>query len=112
MRRLPCAQYEWDRETLDEQRSSGHWIPATVIIWHGHRYVIGAGTKDEVDLFTENGALYVLSRNRGLGYAGLEVFRDGERIADVFCDGEIQGDYLNELTAVYAAKRLSDWGDC
>lgn len=112
MRRLACAAYTWDRETWEEQREAGRYNPAQVVEWRGHRYAIGAGTADDVDLFTEGGALYVLARNRGLGYAGLEVFRDGERIAETFTDSEDQADYLNELTAVYAAKRLANWADC
>lgn len=111
MRTAPLYSYEFERETLDEQREAGRWNPATVIVWRGQRYTIGAGTADDVDVFTEGGALYVLARNRGMSYAGLEVFRDGERIADIFVDESDRGDYLNELTAIYAAKRLANWAD-
>ena len=111
MRTAALHSYEFDRETYDEQREAGRYNPATVIVWRGHRYAIGAGTSDDLDLFTEGRALYVLARNRGLSYAGLEVFRDGERIADIFVQDEERGDYLNELTAVYAAKRLANWAD-
>jgi hypothetical protein len=111
MRTLQPAAYDWDRETIEEQSASGHYTAAMVIIWKGNRYTLGAGTADDVDLFEEGGALYVLARNRGLGYAGLEVFRDGERIADTFTDTEEQGGYLCDLTAIYAAKRLANWAD-
>jgi hypothetical protein len=109
MRTLDFDQYQWSRETIEEQSASGRYTPAQVIVWKGHRYPIGAGTADDVDLFTEDGWLYVLSRHRGLGYAGLQVFRDGDLIADTFTDTEEQGGYLNELTAIYAAKRLADY---
>ena len=112
MRTLKPSEYDWDRETLDEQRESGNYTPSQVVIWRGHRYAIGAGSADDIDLFEEGGALYVLSRHRALNYAGLQVFRDGEEIAETFSqDGEI-ADYLNSLTAVYAAKRLANWRDC
>lgn len=112
MNRLRLSAYKWDRETWDEQRASGRYTAAQVVIWRGHRYAIGAGTADDIDLFTEGGALYVLSRNHGLSYAGLQVFRDGEEIADSFTDDEDQADYINGLSAVYAAKRLANWSDC
>ena len=111
MRTAPLHSYEFDRETYDEQREAGRYNPARVIVWRGHRYGIGAGDGDDVDLFTEGGALYVLARRRSLGYAGLEVFRDGERIADIFTDDPERADYLCELSAVYAAKRLANWAD-
>jgi len=109
MRTLHINEYENETETDDEQRAGQRYHPASVIVWRGHRHIIGAGNADEVDVFTEDGALYVLARNRGLGYAGLEIFRDGERVADPFTDSEEQGDYLNELTAIYAAKRLAEY---
>jgi hypothetical protein len=111
MRTLKLHEYELDRETWEEQREAGRYNPATVVIWRGHRYAIGAGSRDDVDLFEEGGALYVLARNSGLNYAGLQVFRDGDEIADTFTDYEEQADYLNELSAIYAAKRLANWCD-
>lgn len=112
MNKLKLSTYQWDRETWDEQRDAQRYTAAQVIIWRGHRYALGAGTADDVDLFTEGGALYVLSRNRGLNYAGLQVFRAGEEIGGSFCDYENQAEYLNKLTAVYACKRLANWCDC
>ena len=82
MRTAALHSYSIERETYDEQREAGRYNPARVIIWRGHRYAIGAGDGDDLDIFTEGGALYVLARRRSLGYAGLEVFRDGARIAD------------------------------
>lgn len=109
MRTLPIHSYQWDTETWAEQRDSGRYTPAMVVIWKGHRYAINAGTSDDIDLFTEHGTLYVLSRHSGLGYAGLQAFRDGEEVGDTFIDSEEQANYLNELTAIYAAKRMAEW---
>lgn len=109
MRTLPLNSYHWDRETIEEQSASKRYTPAQVVVWKGHRHAIGAGTADDVDLFTEGGELYVLSRHRGLGYAGLQIFRDGEEIADTFTDAEVAGEYINGLSAIYAAKRLADY---
>lgn len=112
MRTIKPHEYEHERETYDEQREAGRYHPAAVIVWGGHRHAIGAGLADDVDLFEEGGALYVLSRNRGLDYAGLQVFRDGEEIGGAFVDIEPQAGYINDLSAIYAAKRLANWGDC
>lgn len=113
MRTLKPTEYELDRETWEEQREAGRYNPALVIVWRGHRYALGAGSGDELDFFEEGGELYALARRRSLGYAGLEVFRDGERVADTFtqdCDG--LADYLCDLTPIYAAKRLQEYCQC
>jgi hypothetical protein len=112
MNRAPFHSFAIERETQEEQREAGRYNPADVITWGGLRYSLGCGTADDVDVFTEHGALYVLSRNRGLGYAGLQVFRDGDEIASVWIDSDERGQYINDLTAVYAAKRMANWGCC
>ncbi len=112
MNKAPFNSYDIERETWDEQREAGRYNPADVIIWRGARHTLGCGTADDVDVFTEGGALYVLARNWALNYAGLQVFRDGEQIASVFTDLEDSASHVNRLTAVYAAKMLANWGDC
>jgi hypothetical protein len=112
MRTVKLDAYEIERETYEEQNAAGRYHPADVITWQGQRYTIGAGRADDVDLFTEGGALYVLARHWGLCYAGLQVFRDGEEIANVFTDLEETAGPLNDLTAINAAKRLANYGDC
>lgn len=111
MRTVRIEEYELETETDEEQRAGQRYHPANVIVWNGHRYTLGAGSSDEVDVFEESGALFVLARNRLLGYAGLQVFRDGELLADPFIDSDEMGGYLNELTAIYAAKRMANWCD-
>ena len=111
MNSLPLHSFDIETETQEEQREAGRWHPAAVVVWRGARHIIGAGTADDVDIFTEGGALYVIARNYSLEYAALEVFRDGERIADVFAEHE-QAEHVNSLTPVYAAKLLANWGDC
>jgi len=109
MRTLQPHEYETERETIEEQSAAGRWNPATVVIWRGMRHTIGAGTACGVDLFEEGGALVVLSRNSALDHAGLEIFEDGERIADTFTQEPAQAEYINGLSAIYAAKRLADY---
>ena len=111
MRTLKYTEYEIETETDQEQREARRYHPAAVVIWRGARHTIGAGTADSVYLFEEDGALIILSRNRGLGYAGLQVFRDGIEASESFVDTEELGDYLLGLTPIYAAKRMTDWCD-
>lgn len=111
MNPLPFDSYDWDRETIAEQSASGRYNPAQVVVWNGHRHAIGAGTADDVDLFEADGALIVLARNHGLTYAGLEVWQDGERVADTFTDLEGPADELLQLDASEAAATLLDYCD-
>lgn len=84
---------------------------------------IAAGTGDEVHLFREGGLLLVLTINRRLGYAGLEVFerRRGEDefsyLGDVFCDNdgrliEALGPKMLILQPVNIARRLLPYATC
>jgi hypothetical protein len=113
MKPLALDAYDWDRETIEEQSDSGHYNPAQVVVWNGQRHIIGAGSSDDVDLFTddEEGELFVLARNRPLNYAGLEIWRHGERIADTFTDAEGPADSLNELEPLEAAQTLRNYMD-
>jgi len=56
------------------------------------RHIIGAGTRDDVDLFRLSGSntVYVLSMNPGLGYVGLSAYEDGEEAGDIFLDHDQQ----------------------
>ena len=73
---------------------------------------LGAGTSDELDIFIEGQRIYALSTNQGLGYVGLQVFEDGEEVAETFIDnGNDQGEYILGLTPIWRAKRLADWCD-
>lgn len=113
MRTLQLNEYEQERETIAEQNAAGRYHPADVITWRGHRHAIGAGSSDDVDLFEEGGALFVLARNRSLDYCGLQVFEGGEEVAGTFLQGpgDPNAGYMNDLSAIYAAKRLANWCD-
>jgi len=103
--------YTTEPEPYDEQRKAGRYNPAIKLTAAGQCVTIGAGWRDELDVFEESGELYVLSRNPGLGYAGLEVFRDGDTVADTFTDTGQLADYINGLSPIWAAKRLQNWTD-
>ena len=47
---------------------------------------ISAGYSDEIHVYRENGETFILAQNTGLGYVGLEVFRDGKQVGDIFLE--------------------------
>jgi hypothetical protein len=79
------------RESYESQSKAGRYNPARVVKVDSERFLIGAGTNDDVDVFKEGGPYLVLVVNRGLGYCGLEVFSPGdcEPSGEVF----LQADY-------------------
>ncbi len=50
---------------------------------------VAAGESDDVEVYREHGLTYVLSRNHGLGYVGLEVFEGATLVGETF----LQVDY-------------------
>jgi len=73
---------------------------------------IGAGTADELDIFTEGSLLFVLSTNQGLGYVGLQVFENGDEVGMTFMDSSTPNvDYILGLTPIWRAKRMANWMD-
>jgi hypothetical protein len=75
-----------DRETWEEAREAGHSNPGLVLIYGGRRYPIDSGQSDDIDVFEEGNLLYILSVNRSIGYAGLQVLdpESGKDVANVF----------------------------
>ena len=104
--------YQIEKETYAEQRAAGRYNPASVLIWRGLRHAIGAGDADNVDVFEQSGCLYVLATNRAIEYIGLQIFQNGEQVADCFCQDEsAEITRLLELTPINAAKRLAAYCD-
>ena len=49
-----------------------------------YTHKIGAGYSDNKDVYRENGITYLLTRNFGLNYVGLEVFKANEKLGEIF----------------------------
>jgi hypothetical protein len=46
-------------------------------VMHEHEY--GAGSSDDVSVFGDGHDAFLMSRNVGMGYCGLEVYVDGDK---------------------------------
>jgi hypothetical protein len=102
-------------ESWEKQREAGRYNPAIEMQYYtdkSYTVTLGAGTRDELDVFEEGNRIYVLMTNTGLGYVGMQVFEDGEEIADEFVqDYDEHGEYILGLTPIWRAKRLANWCD-
>jgi hypothetical protein len=98
------SDVEIDTETWDEAKKHHHYNPGLVLVYKGHRYPIDSGQRDRIDVFEEEGLLYILSSNRRVGYVGLQVLdpKDGKEVAQIFLQNsqdleEILGEDWNDL---------------
>ena len=62
------------------------YMEQTSIKTHGLTFEIGAGSSDEVAVYTDSECIYVFSINYRLEYCGLEIFdkKDGGKVGDMF----------------------------
>jgi hypothetical protein len=93
-----------------------------------YRLPIGAGESDDVNVFRDGPLVYVVSVNRGLGYAGLQVFeltsyepskynakhRQASEIGETFLQADYEIDDILgkrgvDLHPRTIAKRLADY---
>jgi hypothetical protein len=76
-----------------------------------HMMTISGGESDRVDVYREGNEIFVLTQNPNLGYLGLEVFRDGEPVGDVFFEGDAAFEVIGRgnPSPVTLIKKLSDY---
>ncbi len=96
MRKVKSSTFS--HESLEEMTKAGRYNRARKLIYRDkhrtHAVTISAGDADSVDVYREGDEIFVLSRNNSLGYIGLEVFRDGEALAEAFFQGEAATEVL------------------
>ncbi len=113
MRKVKSATFS--HESWEEMTKAGRYNPARKLIYrdkHRTRAVtISAGDADSIDVYREGSEIFVLSRNNSLGYIGLEVFIDGEALAEAFFQGEAAIDALGcgNPSPLSIIKRLSEY---
>ena len=82
--------YEIKKESWEKQYNSGRYNPALEIHYtineKQHINTLSAGYSDDITVFYDNEYVYVLSINKGLMYAGLEEFKQGEIYGNVYMD--------------------------
>ncbi len=91
------TNYQVQKESFEDMNDAGRFNPSLEITFRDktgvHTHKISAGHSDDIDVYRESGETYVLSRNFGLGYVGLEIFTGTDSTGDMF----LQGDQVNEV---------------
>ena len=64
-----------------------------------HTHKISAGNSDSLDVYQEGSETFLLSRNYGLHYIGLEVFEGDALIGDVFFESGAVDELKIKLSA-------------
>ncbi len=90
---MRTVSFAVSHETWEEASAAGRVNRGLVVQFRDrtgkHRVPIAAGESDGVEVYREHGLTYVLSRNHGLGYVGLEVFEGAALVGETF----LQVDY-------------------
>ena len=113
MRKVKSASFS--HESWEEMTKAGRYNRARKLMYRdkkgAHAVTISAGDSDSVDVYREGSEVFVLSRNNNLGYIGLEVFKDGEAVGDVFFEGEAAAGILGRGNppSLSIIKRLSEY---
>ena len=70
--------------------------------------IIGAGTSDNVELFSEPGFVYIYTGNDRLGYMGLDVYdiNSGESVGDIFIDHDVDYAQYERFTPMNRTKAM------
>jgi len=76
-----------------------------------HMMTISGGESDRVDVYREGKRIFVLTQNQSLGYLGLEVFKEGELVGDVFFEGDAAAEVIGRgnPSPVILIKKLSEY---
>lgn len=85
--------------------------PPVTVTYKRKKYIIGAGSSDEIDYRAKHGELLILSTNEGLGYAALTVIGNGiidERFFDESSLREIAPKFW-DYTTPYQIRILSNY---
>lgn len=100
------------KESVEDMRSAKRFNPCLEITFRDragiHTHKINAGYLDNIDVYREDVATYVLSHNHQLGYLGLEVFEGSEKTGQIFIESYQVNDLLGKsnLATFNTIKRM------
>ena len=107
--------YTIKKETFEDMCKAKRFNPCLEITFRDktgiHTHKLDAGYGDSMDIYREGGVTYVLSRNSGLGYIGLQAFEGEEKAGDMFLQSEQVEDILgvDDLVPYTIIRRLTDY---
>ncbi len=76
-----------------------------------HTHKLSAGYGDDLDVYRDGPATYILSRNPKLGYIGLEIFEGPEKSGEIFLEADRVIEVLGckDLAPFNIIKRLKEY---
>jgi len=84
--------YSIKKESIEDMVKGKRFNPSLEITFTDktgtYTHKIGAGNSDYKDVYRENGITYLLTRNYGLSYVGLEVFKGNDKLGDIFLQSD------------------------
>jgi hypothetical protein len=113
MRRV--SSYRIRKESFEDMCKANRFNPCLEITFRDktgkHTHKLDAGYSDTMDVYREAGVTYVLSRNEGLGYIGLQALEGEEKSGDLFLESEQVEDIVgrNDLVPYTIIRRLMDY---
>ena len=113
MRRI--SNYTIKKESFEDMCKANRFNPCMEITFRDmtgiHTHKLDAGYGDTMDVYREAGVTYVLSRNKGLGYIGLQALEGEEKSGDMFLESEQVKDIVgrDDLAPHTIIRRLIDY---
>ena len=82
--------YSISKETLEEMLDSGRFNPSLEITLRDRAgqqtHKLSGGYGDDLEVYREGSAIFILYTNDMLGYLGLEVFEGAKKQGDIFLE--------------------------
>ena len=109
------SNYTIKKETFEDMCKAKRFNPCLEITFRDktgiHTHKLDAGYGDSMDIYREGGVTYVLSRNPGLGYIGIQAFKSAETVGDMFLESEQVESMLgrDDLAPFTIIRRLVDY---
>ena len=109
------SNYTIKKESFEDMCKANRFNPCLEITFKDktgiYTHKLDAGYGDTMDVYREAGVTYVLSRNSGLGYIGLQAFEGEEKSGDMFLESEQAEDILgrDDLAPYTIIRRLIDY---
>jgi len=103
------------KESFEDMCKANRFNPCLEITFRDktgiHTHKLDTGYSDTMDIYREGGVTYVMSRNSGLGYIGLQAFEGAEIAGDMFLESEQVKSILgrNDLAPFTIIRRLIDY---
>ena len=103
------------KESIEDQTKAGRWNPCLEISFRDkqgrHTHKIGTGYSDDIHVFRESGATFIVGKNSRVGYVSLEIYEGDEKLGDIFLEYHHLIETLGrvDFRPITLAKRLKEF---